>query len=172
MSIIVLRIGHRSYRDKRISTHAGLTARAFGADKIIYSGEHDESLLKSINDVSARFGDDFKAVYEKNWIKIVNNYKKQGFKIAHLTMYGLQVQKIIPKMNAKDLLIIIGGEKVPSEIYELADYNVAVTNQPHSEVAALAVFLDHFFKGEELSKTFKNARIKIKPSIKGKEFYE
>ena len=33
--IIVLRIGHRIGRDKRITTHVALVARAFGANKII-----------------------------------------------------------------------------------------------------------------------------------------
>jgi len=33
--ITVLRIGHRISRDKRITTHVALVARAFGADKIL-----------------------------------------------------------------------------------------------------------------------------------------
>ena len=33
--IIVLRIGHRIGRDKRITTHVALVARAFGANEII-----------------------------------------------------------------------------------------------------------------------------------------
>jgi len=34
----------------------------------------------------------------------------------------------------------VRAEKVPAEMYDLADWNVAVDNQPHSEVAALASF--------------------------------
>ena len=30
----VLRLGHRRERDKRITSHLGLTARAFGADEV------------------------------------------------------------------------------------------------------------------------------------------
>ena len=37
--ISVLRLGHRIERDKRITSHLGLTARAFGADEIILSGD-------------------------------------------------------------------------------------------------------------------------------------
>ena len=48
--IVVLRLGHRRARDKRISTHVGLVARAFGAQKIIYSGEKDQKLLDSIKE--------------------------------------------------------------------------------------------------------------------------
>jgi tRNA (cytidine56-2'-O)-methyltransferase len=55
--IITLRIGHRKERDKRISTHIGLMSRAFLADKIIYSGEHDESLISSVNKVSKSWGE-------------------------------------------------------------------------------------------------------------------
>ena len=36
----------------------------------------------------------------------------------------------------------MGAEKVPPWVFESADYNVAVGNQPHSEVAALAVALN------------------------------
>ncbi|MDG6922255.1 MAG: tRNA (cytidine(56)-2'-O)-methyltransferase, partial [Nitrososphaerota archaeon] len=60
-------------------------------------------------------------------------------------------------------------EKVPREVYSLSHFNVAVGSQPHSEVGALAVFLDRIYKGKELYSTFENAKIRIKPSIKGKE---
>ena len=43
--ITVLRLDHRLGRDTRITTHVCLTARAFGADKVILSGEHDNILL-------------------------------------------------------------------------------------------------------------------------------
>ncbi|MEM5871528.1 MAG: tRNA (cytidine(56)-2'-O)-methyltransferase, partial [Candidatus Aenigmatarchaeota archaeon] len=56
MSIYVLRLGHRIHRDERISTHCGLVARAFGADGIIYSGEHDEKLIESVKRVSEEWG--------------------------------------------------------------------------------------------------------------------
>ena len=36
--VTVLRLGHRRERDKRITSHLGLTARAFGADQIVLSG--------------------------------------------------------------------------------------------------------------------------------------
>ena len=63
---------------------------------------------------------------------------------------------------------MIGGEKVPGEVYGLADYNIAVTNQPHSEVAALAVFLHEYFSGKELDKKFRG-RLKIVPQAAGKK---
>jgi tRNA (cytidine56-2'-O)-methyltransferase len=44
---------------------------------------------------------------------------------------------------------------------------VAVGSQPHSEVAALAVFLDRLFEGRELSREFEGG-LKIIPSPRGK----
>ena len=35
---------------------------------------------------------------------------------------------------------------VPQEIHKLADYNLSITKEPHSEVSALGVFLDHLNK--------------------------
>jgi tRNA (cytidine56-2'-O)-methyltransferase len=60
---------------------------------------------------------------------------------------------------------------VPREFYspEVSDFNVAVGNQPHSECAALAIFLDRFFKGEALGKMFENAKMKIIPQERGKK---
>ncbi|MCS7134988.1 MAG: tRNA (cytidine(56)-2'-O)-methyltransferase, partial [Candidatus Aenigmarchaeota archaeon] len=90
-----------------------------------------------------------------------------------LTMYGINLPNIIEKIREiKDMLIIVGSEKVPAEIYELIDYQVAVTLQPHSEVAALAVFLDYYFEGKEMEKEFENAKIKIVPKEKGKKIIE
>ena len=58
-----------------------------------------------------------------------------------MTIKGEDYKKVIPKLKG-DILIIVGGEKVPVEYYKLARYNVSVTKFPHSEVAALAVFLE------------------------------
>ena len=85
-------------------------------------------------------------------------------------MYGLPVQKQIQKIKKhRNLLLIIGGEKVPFEVYQLADYNISVTNQPHSEVAALAVFLDKYFGGKELEKKFPGAKKKVIPNSRLKQ---
>ncbi|HIQ55257.1 MAG TPA: tRNA (cytidine(56)-2'-O)-methyltransferase, partial [Pyrodictium sp.] len=68
----------------------------------------------------------------------------------------------------KPKLIVVGAEKVPPFFYEIADYNVAIGNQPHSEVAALAIFLDRLYEGKELHVHFEDAKLKIIPSRKGK----
>ena len=56
--IRVYRYGHRPMRDKRVTTHVALTARAFGASGIIVD-TGDEQLEKSIRKVVNDFGGDF-----------------------------------------------------------------------------------------------------------------
>lgn len=166
MSITLLRLGHRIFRDQRITTHCALTARAFGCEKMIYSGEKDSETEKSVRDVVKRWGGNFEIIYEKNWKNFLKNSSQK--KIL-LTMYGVNLPNIIDKIrNENDIVIIVGSEKVPSEIYSMIDYQVAVTLQPHSEVAALAVFLDWYFKGNEMNKKFSNAKMEIIPMEKGK----
>lgn len=164
--IEILRLGHRLKRDERLSTHVGLAARALGADGIIYSGEKDGKLIESIEKVTKKWGGRFAVSYEKNWRKVVENRKKKGFAVAHMTMFGVPFEKKLRTIKRKKkLLIVVGSEKVPGEVYGKADYNIAVTNQPHSEVAALAVLLNALGR----KKTFRSAKIKIIPQEKGKK---
>ena len=173
--IKVLRLGHRRGRDDRISTHVGLVARAFGAEEIIYSGEKDSNMLESIRDVKERWGGPFEVSYNESWRKVIKEF--DGLKV-HLTMYGLPYQENLEEIKENteesnsDLLVIVGAEKVPSEVYDLVDYNLGVNNQPHSEVAALGIFLHDFFEGRELNREYKDAEIKIIPDKNGKNLKE
>jgi tRNA (cytidine56-2'-O)-methyltransferase len=163
--ITVLRIGHRISRDKRITTHVALVARAFGADRIIIDTK-DKKIEDNVRSICSRFGGDFKIESGLDKEKIV---KEWGGVIVHLTMYGEKLNKSIDEIDKnEDLLIIIGSEKVPPQIYEMADFNVSVGNQPHSEVAALAVFLDRYNSGSWNEKQF-NGKIEIFPCNKGKK---
>jgi tRNA (cytidine56-2'-O)-methyltransferase len=168
MRVWILRLGHRRGRDPRLTTHVALTARAFGCEGIILSGEKDDSIVENIIEIRERWGGNFEVRYEKNWKDIIKNWKG---KIVHLTMYGLPIQEKINEIKSckEDLLVIVGSQQVPGEVYQLSDWNISVTNQPHSEVAALSILLDRFFEGRELKKEFKNARIKIVPQEKGKK---
>jgi len=170
MNITILRLGHRVFRDQRITTHVALTARAFGAQKIIISGEKDDGIITTIDKVNEEFGGDFKTEYIKNWKSVLNKAVKEDYLIVHLTMYGLDVDEvkneIKEKGKNKNVLIIVGGSKVPGEIYQIAHYNVAVGNQPHSEVSAIAIILDRISERKE----FENGKIKIIPCEKGKKF--
>ncbi|MFB6075586.1 MAG: tRNA (cytidine(56)-2'-O)-methyltransferase [Candidatus Aenigmatarchaeota archaeon] len=168
MDVKILRLGHRYGRDKRLTTHVCLTGRALGTSKVFYSGDEDSKLEKNIRETSERWGGNFKIKYVKNWKKFVKNF--DGIKV-HLTMYGEPVQDRIEELSNKysNVLIIVGSQKVPGEIYDLADYNIAVTNQPHSEVSALSIFIHELFRGQELDNEFENPELKIVPQKSGKE---
>ncbi|VVB72161.1 tRNA (cytidine(56)-2'-O)-methyltransferase [uncultured archaeon] len=168
MRVVVLRIGHRPERDKRITTHVGLVARAFGAKEMLLSGR-DAHVEESLVDVARRWGGKFRLKADVSWKGETMRWKEAGGKVVHLTMYGSNLPDVISDIrDCENLLVVVGAEKVPAEVYDLADWNVAVGNQPHSEVAALAVFLDHLFQGRELSDDFEGG-LKIVPSPRGKQ---
>ena len=168
--IYVLRLSHRRERDKRITTHVMLTARAFGAKGVFYSGDRDEKIEEKLRDVVERWGGPFEVKYEPDWLGFLKKWKKSGGFICHLTMYGLHVDDCIDEVpRDRPVLVVVGSEKVLRIVYELADLNVAIGHQPHSEVAALAIFLDRFFGGEELRREFEGAKIKVLPCERGKK---
>jgi tRNA (cytidine56-2'-O)-methyltransferase len=161
--ITVLRIGHRPERDKRITTHVALTARAFGADKIIIS-EKDSKLAEGVRSVVERFGGNFEIETGLSWKTIIKNWRGHS---VHLTMYGQRLEAALPKMpTLTDMLVVVGAEKVPRELYDMVDFNVSIGNQPHSEVAALAVFLDRFKPADLYRDT--GGQMTIVPSADGK----
>jgi tRNA (cytidine56-2'-O)-methyltransferase len=167
--VVVLRYSTRLFRDYRVNTHCGLVARAFGAGKIIYVKE-DPELKKSLEEVTKNFGGPFDVLFREDWKNALKEYKNAGFYITHLTAFGIPFQKKIPETRKKEkILVLIGSEKVPGDFFELSDANVSVTQQPHSEVAALAVFLHELFEGRELEKKFSNARKEIEPMEKGRK---
>ena len=163
--ITVLRIGHRPDRDKRITTHVCLVARAFGADRILVD-TGDRELEATFNGVNERFGEGVVLETGVKWRRVI---KEWNGKIAHLTMYGMDFDEAIGQIRKEeinDILIIVGAEKVPGEVYKEADLNVSIGNQPHSEVAALAIFLDRYLEGKPM-REFKG-KMKIIPSNEGK----
>ncbi len=165
MMITVLRLGHRAGRDPRISTHCALVARALGAERLIYTGEHDGGMEDSVRRIVKNWGGPFEISHGKSWRKVVKGFPGKS---VHLTMYGLPLKKEIGRIRkTKNLLLVIGGEKVPMEVYHAVDYNIAVTGQPHSEVAALGIFLYEYTQGKE--KKFRNAKMKLVPQKCGKK---
>ena len=137
--IEVLRLNHRIFRDKRISTHVALVARAFKANKIYYTGQKDNSLEESVSKVVKKHGGRFEINHVKDYREAVKSKK-----VVHLTIKGEDFKNKINELKEiENLIVIVGGEKVPVEIYKIANYNLSVTKEPHSEVGALAVFLDH-----------------------------
>ncbi len=170
LRIIVLRLGHRPERDKRVTTHVGLVARALGAEGMLLTTE-DKSVERSITEVTKRWGGNFYIQTGVKWREAIARWKREGGKVCHLTMYGQNILDVIDEIRGTSdrIMVIVGAEKVPAEVYELADWNIAVGNQPHSEIAALAIFLDYMHQGEELRARFRNAELEIVPQRVGKE---
>ena len=80
-------------------------------------------------------------------------------------MYGEDFRKTagdLRNAREKKVMLIVGAGKVPPEIYGMVDVNSAVGNQPHSEVAALGLFL-YELSGRSPA-AFSDAKIRITPS--------
>lgn len=169
--ITVLRLSHRAGRDKRMTTHCALAARALGAGEIVYTGDHDGNMEENVESVSKRWGGEFEIKHKERWKTFLKNFDG---KRVYLSMYGAPVQDCMDEVRGseEDICVVVGGEKVPGDIYDYMDIQVGVTNQPHSEVAALAVFLDRLQEGEELDQDFDGASVEVVPKEKGKEIQE
>ncbi|MCU4971805.1 tRNA (cytidine(56)-2'-O)-methyltransferase [Halobacteria archaeon AArc-m2/3/4] len=168
-AVTVLRLGHRPGRDERMTTHVGLTARALGADRVVFPDNAGQS-LETVADITDRFGGPFEVELTDSPQGIVRNWTGH---VVHLTMYGEQIQDVEDEVrtahrDGEPLLVVVGAEKVPFDVYEAADWNVGVTNQPHSEVAGLAVFLDRLFEGRELEREWDDADRRVIPQKTGK----
>lgn len=168
MVIEVVRIGQRLVRDDRVTTHVALVSRAFGAEKIFMT-EVNPEIKDTLRKINETWGGNFEIEFIDKWKSIVKKKKDENFRIVHLTMYGEKINDIQDKLQKEEnLLVVVGAEKVPREIYELADYNIGIGSQPHSEISALAILLDRIQKGDQFEKTFSNAKRKIIPTKTGK----
>lgn len=168
--LMVLRIGHRIQRDVRVTTHVCLTARALGADGVIVADVKDRRLSETIARVTSQFGGQFRVETGKPWRRTLGEWQKAGGRVVHLTAYGIPLPKIIEEIrgSSEDKLVVVGAEKVPGKLFQLSDWNVSVTNQPISEVSALAIFLDWLFEHRRLEKEFADAKLRIIPTKHGK----
>ncbi len=171
--VVVLRLGHRPGRDERTTTHVGLTARALGADRVMFAND-GASRQDTVEDITDRFGGPFDVETTTSPVATLEEWDGA---IVHLTMYGLPIQRVedeIRETHSKGtpLLVVVGAEKVPWDVYEAADWNVGVTNQPHSEIASLAVFLDRLYEGRELDREWVDAEQTVVPQATGKRVEE
>ena len=99
----------------------------------------------------------------------LKKHVENGGVAVHLTMYGEPFRQAIPKIRRdRPLIIVVGGAKVPGDVYKICQHNVAVGNQPHSEVAALALFMDAWFGESGSERSFKDARLVIEGVNGGK----
>jgi tRNA (cytidine56-2'-O)-methyltransferase len=168
----VLRLGQRYVRDERTLTHLCLVSRALGAE-CIYLEDAENDVTATLDEVNKTWGGDFRAILGESWKGVMREAKREGRSVVHLTMYGMPIQDVMQDLRGLEkVLIVVGGPKVPGKVYHEADFNVAVTSQPHSEVAALAITLHEIQSGEELKRTFPQSRLRILPSARGKRVVE
>ena len=171
--MVVLRWGHR-FRDQRVTAHVALVARAFGASGLVLADMKDEEVEATVQKIVANWGGTFHFTMGIPWKEVVKEWRGKGGLVVHLTAYGenIQTSGVIDRIKAsgKDVLVIVGSQKVPREFFtpRVSHFNVAVGNQPPSEVSSLAVFLDRLFDGEELRTVFKDAELRIIPRKHGK----
>jgi tRNA (cytidine56-2'-O)-methyltransferase len=171
-SIRVLRLGQRFVRDDRTLTHLCLVSRALGAEEI-YLEDAEKDVTGTLDEVNRTWGGHFRAVLGTSWKRVIAEAKREGRKVVHLTMYGIPIQEAAPELRKLEkVLIVVGGPKVPGMVYREADFNVAVTSQPHSEIAALAIVLHEIQSGEELKRAFGKSRLRILPAARGKKVVE
>ena len=162
--ISVLRLGHRPERDKRVTTHVALVARCFGASTITIT-TRDDALSERIRKVALNFGGEFSVNYVHDWKKFLRDFHGQK---VHLTMYGEKLADVRERIDSSgDMLVVVGSEKVPAELYDMCDLNVAIGNQPHSEVSALALFLDRVTDGK-WERADMGGKLRIRPTPRGK----
>jgi tRNA (cytidine56-2'-O)-methyltransferase len=172
--IVVLRWGHRPHRDARLTAHVALAARALGASGLMLTDIEDKAIKETIEKVKNEWGGTFSFEMGNHWKKAMGDWKENNGIVVHLTVYGenIETSDVLHRIRAqgKDILVVIGSQKVPNEFFsdKVSDFNVAIGNQPHSECASMAIFLDRFFEGKELAKSFNNANVRIIPEKRGK----
>ena len=175
----VLRLGYRKGRDPRITTHLALVSRALGGTRFLLAGDEDDDLFENVASVNERFGGAMYCEHIKGsmgWLKrFVEDDAGDGEPgvAIHLTMYGQPYREVIPQIRRdRPVVLIVGGAKVPGDVFKHSQYNVAVGNQPHSEVAALALFMEAWFGDGGTERHFPDARLVIEPSARGKSVHD
>jgi len=144
------------------------------ASGFILADVQDAHIQETVTKITKAWGGNFHFEMGTPWKRAVRDWKAEGGVVVHLTAYGenIQTSNVLARIKElkKDVMLVVGSQKVPGEFYsdEISDFNVAVGNQPHSECSSLAIFLDRYFEGKELAKTFEKAKIEIVPKERGK----
>jgi tRNA (cytidine56-2'-O)-methyltransferase len=126
----------------------------------------DPELAIRVAALGRGWGGSFAVEGVDDWKKVVRSF---GGVVVHLTMYGQSLERVLPRLRrAPRLLLVVGGAKVPPDLYRLAHVNVAVGHQPHSEVAAVAIVLERLF-GVPGPRHFSGAHRRVVPRARGKK---
>jgi len=138
MKISVLRIGERLVRDDRVTTHAALVARAFGAARI-YMSDIGGSIPRTLDAVREAWGGDFEVVPTPSWRRVLAGAPARGERVVHLTMYGVPVGEAAPRIAGEEsILVVIGAGKVPREVYDASVLKCGEGRGDYWAISALA----------------------------------
>ncbi|MEM3841088.1 MAG: hypothetical protein QXN59_00100 [Candidatus Micrarchaeaceae archaeon] len=161
--IIVLVVGKPNYENM---LDICLTARALGASSAVFTISNPQlisRLKRSCSVVAKKWGGNFSVQFTSNWKGYLES--RRNYKTVHLTRYGIPVQKRLYTLRSyKNIIIAISTTKELKSMCTVADFNISITSQPHSSIAAMAIFLNQYFAGRELSLNFSNAKFKVLPS--------
>ncbi|MDE1856552.1 MAG: hypothetical protein KGH98_00540 [Candidatus Micrarchaeota archaeon] len=148
-----------------------LAARALGASGISFCFDDKKRVEKAkisrkMGSIAKEWGGTFKVEFPedwKEWIGAKKNYKK-----IYLTMYGVPMRKLTYTLRTyKNILLVVTTNKPLKDLFGVADFNISITNQPHTSVSSVAVFLYEFYKEREPAMKFENAKVKVVPTDRG-----
>ena len=142
---------------------------------MILSDREDPKIKETLRKIVRNWGGSFFFEMGTTWKEAVRKWRMKGGLVVHLTVYGenIETSDVLKrvKSSGKNILVIVGSRKTPDEFFDesVSDFNVAIGNQPHSECASVAIFLDRFFEGKELARRFKDERLRIVSQRRGKK---
>ena len=139
-----------------------MAARAFGASSVAFVSKKNPKLVRYFRSINKKWGGTFSVEFTNSWKDYLKT--KKNYKIVYLTRYGVPINKIEYSLKTyKNILVIVTTTEAAKNLYDIADFNVSITTQPHAATSAVAIFLHHFFEGRELSLHFENAEFKVVP---------
>lgn len=146
-----------------------LASRAFGANAVIFTTTDKKSMNKMkrlCQSVSKEWGGTFNIQFISNWKTFIP--KKKNYKSIYLTRYGIGItEKEYELRTYKNILLILSVSENIKELYNIADFNISITHQPHTIISAIVAFLSVYYHGRELALHFENAEYKIIPEVHG-----
>ena len=147
-----------------------LTARAFGASEITVNLKEQRNkshITKYFKEINNDWGSNFKVSFTNNWMDLIKEHNN-NYKTIYLTKYGDSIKKKEYVISTyKNILLIVSTTDDIKELYDMADFNISLTTQPHTIISSIAVFLNMYYKGRELAMHFENAKYKIMPETHG-----
>ncbi len=145
-------------------------SRAFGASNITFfpfKGAGMEAKLKNaVRHISKKWGGGFSVYFCNNWEKFIK--EKRNYLKIYLTRYGIPITKMRYRISTyKNILLIVSFSESIKKAYDVADFNISISSQPHTCGSSIAIFLHDFYQGRELAMRFENPKYKIVPSQHG-----